>query len=425
MEACAFCGLKLSQVVNLIKSPIDDDICICDKCAERSYSIINGDINKKSAGNLRKNRENPRNMEILQSKNKQDNIDFDMTPSEIHKELDKYVIGQNQAKKILSVAIYNHNKRLHDKNRLIKKSNILLAGPSGTGKTLLAHTLANIINVPFVIADATSLTETGYVGNDVNTILQQLLDAADGNLKYAQKGIVYIDEIDKLAREGKGRSISRDVSGEGVQQALLKLIEGCQVSVPVGGRRNHPQDTDIIFDTSNVLFICGGAFENLFDSPLQNTPIGFITTNDNFNKEIPIHPYEALVKFGFMPEFIGRFPIFCSLDSLKLNDLVRILSEPEDAIIKEYQLLFKQDGIKLEYEDNALQEIARLALEKGTGARGLRNIIEDVMLDTMYNIPDCKDTVSKCTITKESIRTKKPAITKKRRQKKKAAATAS
>ena len=358
-------------------------------------------------------------MEVIRKKSKWNNTVFNLKPSEIHEELDRFIIGQERAKKILSVALYNHNKRLHDKTGLIKKSNILLAGPSGCGKTLLARTLAKILDVPFVIADATSLTEAGYVGDDVEICIQQLIIVADGDIELAQKGIVYIDEIDKIARVGENRSITRDVSGQGVQESLLKLIEGCTVSVPISDRRKHPHGNNVQFDISNVLFICGGAFEGLFDTK-RKTVVGFNTEQPKIednkkdaNKELTS---EALKKYGIMPELIGRLHIKCALTGLTENDLVHVLTKPEDAITKEYQTLFKQDGVDLIYEEEALHEIAKHAIEKKTGARGLRSILEDVILDAMYTIPDKKDNISKCIITKESIQTKKPRIIKKRQK---------
>lgn len=360
-------------------------------------------------------------MEVIKKKQKWHDVVFNLTPSEIHMKLDKYIIGQEHAKKILSVAIYNHNKRLHDESGLIKKSNILLAGPSGCGKTLLAKTIAKILNVPFAIADATSMTQAGYVGDDVHICLQKLLQMVDGNVELAQKGIIYIDEIDKIARTGKSSSHTRDVSGEGVQTALLKLIEGAEITVPVNLERKAPQTETILFDTTNVLFICGGAFEGMFDSEKKNI-IGFnteqlkITDSDKEANE-KLTP-QALKKYGIIPELVGRLPILCALTDLTEDELVLVLTEPEDAITKEYQMLLEKDGISLTYENDALKEIAKVALAKKTGARGLRSIIEEVMLDIMYTLPDNKDTVSKCVITKESIKTKEPGIIKKRQRRK-------
>ena len=426
IETCAFCGRTIMQVTQLVKSPVNNEIYICDKCNQITSAVISGEINHKSASNLRQHWKNAANMEVLNRKSRWNDIVFNLTPSQIHHELDRFIIGQEHAKKVLSVAIYNHNKRLHDSTGLIKKSNILLAGPSGCGKTLFARTLAKILDVPFVIADATSLTEAGYVGDDVEICIQQLITAVDGDIELAQKGIVYIDEIDKIARAGENRSITRDVSGQGVQESLLKLIEGCTVPVPISDRRKHPHGNNVQFDTSNVLFICGGAFEGLFDTE-RKTAVGFNAEQprieDDEKKVNEKLTSEALKKYGIMPELIGRLHIKCALARLTESDLVYVLTNPEDAITKEYQMLFKQDGVDLIYEEEALHEIARLAIEKKTCARGLRSILEDVMLDIMYELPDKKEHISRCIITKESIKTKEPVIIQKR-QRKKAVASA-
>lgn len=417
MEKCTFCGKTLNEVARMIVSPIQRDVYICDKCAKIVSFIISGEINKKEAKPLQEQCGDSQ-FETLKGKGKLLSGSISMTPSEIHHELDKYVIGQEQAKKILAVAIYNHNKRLNDKTGLIKKSNILIAGPSGCGKTLLARTLAKMLNVPFVVADATSMTEAGYVGDDVEVCLQRLIEVADGDVRLAQRGIIYIDEIDKIARTGENRSITRDVSGEGVQASLLKLIEGCKVSVPASFRRKQPNGANVTFNTSNVLFICGGAFEGLINTSSQRKNIGFLTSDSNIQDEVQsaLTP-ESLVKYGLMPEFVGRLPILCSLTDLRENDLIRVLTEPEDAITKEYALLFEKDGVKLTYEEDALREIARLAITKKTGARGLRAILEDVMLDIMYDLPDMDD-IKECIITKDSISTKEPVLVRKRGKKK-------
>ena len=385
----------------MVKSPINN-IYICDKCAEITVAVSNGEINNKASSDLRKYWRSARNMEILKRKSKLDDVVFDLTPIQIHAELDRLVVGQEHAKKVLSVAIYNHHKRLNDKSGLIKKSNILLAGPSGCGKTLLAETLAKILNVPFAIVDATSMTQAGYVGNDVEICLQRLLQMADGNLGMAQRGIIYVDEIDKIARAGSTKSNTRDISGEGVQTALLKLIEGSEVAVPLDFGKNHPQSETILFNTTNVLFICGGAFEGLLDPGTKNI-IGFHTPDrsDVTDADGEANEYltpEALKEYGLIPEIIGRLPVLCTLAVLTEDDLVRVLTQPEDAITKEYQVLLQKDGVKLIYEQDALLEIAKLAAMQKTGARGLRAIMEDVMLDIMYNLPEQKGNISKCII---------------------------
>ncbi|MCM1259044.1 MAG: ATP-dependent Clp protease ATP-binding subunit ClpX [Roseburia sp.] len=403
----------------MVVSPIQRDVFICDKCAKIVTSVISGEINKKASKPLRDEWKNlsPTNNSTTEKQKLLDGS-CSMTPSEIHRELDRYVIGQEKAKKILSVAVYNHSKRLNDRTGLIKKSNILIAGPSGCGKTLLAGTLARILHVPFVVVDATSLTEAGYVGEDVEICLQRLIGMADGDIELAQKGIVYIDEIDKIARVGENRSSTRDVSGEGVQASLLKLIEGCEVSVSFGEKRKHSNRNTTLFNTSNVLFICGGAFEGLINRPSQNRPIGFTATGSAAQDDTePILTPESLIKYGMMPELVGRLPILCGLAELGEDDLIRVLTEPEDAITKEYALLFDTDGVKLTYEEDALREVARLAVAKKTGARGLRAILEDVMLDVMYELPDMRN-IKECIITQESISTKKPVLIQKRGKKK-------
>lgn len=378
-----------------------ENVYICDSCSEAVYKVMSGQINS-----------------IYTNSKKPDNrTNFNMTPRQIHQELDKYIIGQEQAKKVLSVAIYNHNKRLHDDTGLIKKSNILIAGPSGCGKTLLARTLAKMLNLPFVTVDATGLTEAGYDGDNVEVCLQRLLEKTDGDIELAQKGIVYIDEIDKIAKIGELRSATRDVSGEGVQQALLKLIEGCEVSVPVSGNKKTPSADSVVFNTANILFICGGAFDGLQREQCMKKQIGF--DHSNSSSDIPEKPWltpASLVKYGMIPEFVSRFPVLCPLQALDESSLVRVLTEPEDAITKEYELLLKKEGIQLIYEEDALKVIARDAIDRGTGARGLRSVLEDMMLEIMYDLPDRK-AVSKCIITKESIKTKQPVIISKRKAK--------
>jgi len=425
MQKCAFCGRSIDQVVQMVKSPLNHNIYICDKCVETTVAVFNGKINNKSACDLRQHWRNAKNMEILKKKSKWNDAIFDLTPSQIHMELDRFIIGQEHAKKVLSVAVYNHNKRLHDSTGLIKKSNILLAGPSGCGKTLLTKTLAKILNVPFTVVDATGMTEAGYIGDNVEICLQRLLQMTGGDIELAQKGIVYIDELDKIARVGGKQNHTRDVSGEGVQAALLKLIDGTTISVPVNFEKESFHSEAIMFDTTNVLFVCGGAFEGLFDSETKKA-IGFSTTNQpkgaGTDKEAnEMLTPEALKKYGIMPELTGRLPVLCALTDLTEKELIQVLTEPEDAITKEYQMLFSKEDVELVYETEALYEIAKLAIQKKTGARGLRAIMEEVMLNIMYDIPDQKNTISKCIITKECIQTKQPIIVKKRQKKKKIA----